>query len=102
MATAKYRQYFNDMFEANREKFLRFKLLHEDFANNQEKFKTAFDAEGKEILAIIKLWEERLCGKMERGGKGVFSSSLSDKFWQEIRKYYPLIDQVGITVTYIK
>ena len=102
MAIPKYRQFFNEMFESNKEKFLRFKILHEDYARDNRQFKEQFDLEGKEISDIISKWEQRLCGKMERGGKGVFSSSLSDKFWGEVRKYFPLIDHVGVIVTYRK
>ena len=102
MAIPKYRQFFNEMFETNKEKFLRFKILHEDYVRDNEQFKEQFDREGKEILDIISKWEQRLCGKMERGGKGVFSSSLSEKFRGEVRKYFSLIDHIGVTVFYKK
>jgi hypothetical protein len=36
-----------------------------------------------------------LCGKSENSGYGKFSTSLSDKFWGEVRKYVPEVDNVG-------
>lgn len=98
MAKSKYKQYFEEMFAQNRELFLHFKLVHDDFSKDRNSYKEAFDCEGKLVLEIIKDWESRLCGHMEKGSNNVFSGKLADKFWEEIKKYYPLIDYVGIQV----
>lgn len=96
MAAPKFKKYFNDMFKQNRELFLKFKLTHDDYVKDKKKFKDQFDQEGKQVLVIIEEWEKRLCGHMEKGNNGVFSAKLADKYWNEIRKYYPYIDFVGV------
>jgi hypothetical protein len=77
---------------------LRFKLLHDDYARDRQTYKEQFDKEGAVVMAIIKDWERKLCGYMEKGGNAVFSSNLADKYWEEVRKYFPYIDQVGVKV----
>ncbi|MGI5828187.1 MAG: hypothetical protein ACOX6V_04185 [Patescibacteria group bacterium] len=98
MAKAKYKQYFEEMFTQNRELFMRFKFLCDDYGKNKQKYKEQFDREGKIILEIVKDWEARLCGHMEKGDNAVFSSNLADKFWEEVRAYFPYIDMVGMKV----
>jgi hypothetical protein len=41
-------------------------------------------------------WESRLCKQMEKGKNGVFSAKVSEKFWQEVKKDFPLIELVGV------
>jgi len=102
MAKAKYKEYFNQMFSENKELFLHFKLLCDDFGRDRATFKDQFDKEGKVVLEIIKEWESRLCGHMEKGDNAVFSSNLADKFWEEVRAYYPFIDLVGVKVRKVR
>jgi hypothetical protein len=86
------------MFAENKDLFLQFKLIHDDYVKDRQKHKADFDKTGKKILTIIEEWESRLCGHMEKGNNSVFSAKLSDKFWEEIKKYYPFIDFVGVKV----
>ena len=98
----KFREYFNQMFAQNRELFLQFKLLSDDYAKDKGKYKAAFDSQGTKVVAIIKEWEQRLCGHMEKGSNAQFSSRLADKFWDEVRAYFPNIDEVGLVVRKVK
>lgn len=98
MASPKFKKYFNEMFEKNRDQFLQFKLTHDDYVKDRKKYKEEFDKQGKEVLKVIEEWEKRLCGHMEKGNNSVFSAKLADKFWDEIKKYYPFIDFVGVKV----
>jgi len=92
----KFKQYFYEMFESNRELFLRFKLLNDDFAKDRKKYQAEFNEVGLQVMGIVRDWEDRLCGHMEKGNKAVFSSKLNDKFWAEIRAYFPYVDWVGV------
>ena len=94
----KFRQYFNEMFEQNKNLFLRFKLLNDDFGKDRKKYQAEFNEVGKQVTEIIRDWESRLCGHMEKGDKAVFSAKLNDKFWAEIRAYFPYVDWVGVKV----
>jgi len=94
----KFKQYFNEMFEGNRDLFLRFKLLNDDFAKDRKKYQNEFNEVGLQVMEIIRDYEGRLCGHMEKGSKAVFSGKLNDKFWAEIRAYFPYVDWVGVKI----
>ena len=84
------------MMESKRPDFEEFKRVHDLYKSDQNKWKDEFDRLGKPILKIIEESESQLCMKMEGGGKGKFSSNVAEKFREEIRKYLPLIDLVGV------
>ncbi len=96
MSSPKFRKFFNDMFEQHKELFLRFKLLNDDFATDRKKYQAEFNEVGKQVVDIIHDWEGRLCGHMEKGDKAVYSKNVADKFWTEIRAYFPYVDWVGV------
>jgi hypothetical protein len=48
--------------------------------------------------AFIRFWERKLCSGMEKGNNSVYSNKLADKFWNEVRAYFPNIDQVGLKI----
>ncbi len=84
------------MLTENRELFDNFKQVHDAFVLAPEPNKARFNQIGSEVLDVIRHYERVLCGKTESGQYGKFSSNLSQKFWDEIRKLYPKIDFVGI------
>jgi hypothetical protein len=92
----KYQTFLNLMLEENRELFDNFKQVHDAFVLAPDANKERFNSVGSEVLDVIRDWERRLCGKTESGQYGKFSSNLSQKFWDEIRKLYKKIDFVGI------
>lgn len=92
----KYQQMFIRMTEENRELFDTFKSVHDAFVLAPDANKERFNAIGGEVLDVIREYERILCGKTESGQYGKFSSNLSQKFWDEIRKVYRKIDFVGI------
>ena len=47
-------------------------------------------------MDIIREWESKLCSRTEKAGFGNYSTNLSEKFWAEVRKTYPLIDYIGV------
>lgn len=98
MASALYKQYFKEMLEQNKEAFSAFKKTHDLYVQNPDSMQEKFNNEGKPIIEIIRKYENKLCGKSERGSYGRYSAQLSEKFWGEVKKVYPKIDFVGVTI----
>lgn len=94
----KYREYFERMITNEKESFDEFTKLHMQYSLNQEGLQDKFNEEGTKIMTIIREWEQKLCSTSEKAGYGGYTTNLSEKFWQEIRKSYPLIDYVGVIV----
>lgn len=94
----KYREYFERMVTNEKEKFDKFTKLHMQYSMDQDGLQEMFNEEGSKIVAIIREWESKLCSTSEKAGYGGYTSNLSEKFWQEVRKSFPLIDYVGVIV----
>lgn len=93
---AKYHQYYEQMLSLNKEAFDKFKKIHDQYSAGPKTHQTKFNVIGRDVQDIIREWEDKLCSHSEGSGYGKFSSSLSDKFWAEIRKNFPKIDFVGL------
>lgn len=94
----KYREYFKKMLDENKEVFESFKTLHDKYSLKQDTLQNKFNREGENILEIIHEYENRLCANTERGMYNKFSSSLAEKFQNEVRKHFPMIDHIGLKV----
>ncbi len=92
----KYQTMFTRMIDENKELFDNFTAVHDAFVLNPDMNKDRFNQIGSEVLDIIRQYERILCGKTESGQYGKFSTGLSQKFWDEIRKVYRKIDFVGV------
>lgn len=93
-----YKQLIKEMYLAHAAAFKDFDDLHQKYQDNQKKLQPKFNQEGMKLKEIMLQYEKRLCGKTERSTLGVYSAGLADKFWSEIRKRYPMIDFVGVTI----
>ncbi|OGG12144.1 hypothetical protein A2Z00_03090 [Candidatus Gottesmanbacteria bacterium RBG_13_45_10] len=91
----KYQKTVSDMMSEHKELFDNFKQIHDAYVINPEANRVRFNEVGSEVVDIIRDYERRLCGNMNRGVYGKFSQNLSQKFWDEIRKIYKKIDFVG-------
>lgn len=101
MAKQKYLLFYDLMIEQNENDFKKFKIVHDQYSldgSNQVQFHQL----GRDILDIVRDWDRRLCSGMERGNFAGYSSKLSEKFWQRVKKDYPLIEEVGVSVSYTK
>ena len=87
------------MIKKNRELFIRFKIIHDKYANDKKTWEIQFNEEGIKVLEIIHEYENILCGHSEQGQYSKFSSNLAEKFWAEVRKNYSKIDFVGVKVS---
>lgn len=92
----KYKQYFLQMVEENKDAFSAFKELHNQYVMDPQIWQFMFNIEGKKIVEIVRVWERKLCAYSERGQYGIYSSNLAEKFWNEVRLCFPKIDFVGV------
>ena len=92
----KYKQQVQDMLEAHKEVFQAFKELHDKYEKDPKKWQKEFNEKGFEVQALLRRWENNLCGKSESGQFGKFSSSLAEKFREEVKVHFPKIDFIGM------
>jgi gamma-glutamylcysteine synthetase len=97
---AKYKEYTQRMMETNKEAFDRFRKIHDKYClmADKESFQDKYNEEGAKIMEIIEEWEQRLCSSSEKAGYGSYSGSLAEKFYEEIKKIFPMIDQIGLII----
>jgi sugar-specific transcriptional regulator TrmB len=93
---SKYKKHFHKMLEENQLLFNEFKSVHDRYTKEKETLEEPFHDLGNKILRVIRRYENELCAKSENSGFGKFSSNLSEKFWEEIRAYFPHIDLVKL------
>lgn len=83
------------MVKKNEKLFSDFKRIH-DKVEGDKSLRKEFNQLGEEVTEIIRVYVDDLCRTSEGSGYGNYTSKLSDKFWNEVRKEFPLIDDVGI------
>jgi hypothetical protein len=99
MSSVRYKQVFEEVVRNNRKLFDEFEKAHQRYKSNPEKYQGEFNAAGAPVLRLIEEAENHLCGKMEGAGRGMYSANLAEKFRQEIRKTYPMIDMIGMKIS---
>lgn len=92
----KYKQYFQQMMDEHHDLFTSFKEVHDGYKVDRKKWSQQFHSQGKEVVDIMREWEQRLCASMERGHNAVYSSKLAEKFWAEVKQMYSHIELVGV------
>lgn len=97
MAT-KFKEYYDRMIAENKEAFSSFTQLHFEYSTDEDKYQERFNKEGEKIMNIIHEWENKLCSQSEKAGYGSYTGGLAEKFQEEIRRHFPLIDHIGIIV----
>lgn len=95
----RYKALIKEMYEAHPDMMTELDTLHRAYALDQKKNQPEFNRLGGKAVEVMRDYERKLCGKSERAGMGVYSSKLAETFWKEIKKRYPLIDFVGVTIT---
>jgi hypothetical protein len=93
-----YQKFFQLMLDENKELFEQFQSIHEAYVLNPQLNQEKFNSIGRDVLDVIREYERKLCGNMNSGKYGAFSSNLSQKFWDHIRKVYRKIDFIGAAV----
>lgn len=92
----KYKHFYQLMMEQNKDAFAEFKSIHDAFMLDPEKHRAKFNEVGLPLVDIIRDWERKLCHGMEKGKYANYSARLAEQFWNEVRKTFPKIDEVGI------
>lgn len=92
----KYQQYYQKMWDENKSVLSEFMATHDKFQADRKTHSQEFNTKGKAVREIMEDWDQRLCKQMEKGHNGVFSSKVSEKFWSEVKKDFPLIEFVGV------
>lgn len=95
MAEPKFKQFFDLMVAQNKQLFDDFKVTHDNFAQNPAKYKDEFNAKGRAIQDIVRIYENRLCRQSEGSGYGRFSTKLADKFQTEVKSHFPKYNLIG-------
>ena len=96
-STRKYKRYFEEMLQQHKQEFEAFEKLHAQYAKRKIDQKE-YNEKGESILRIVKEWETKLCSHMESGQYNAYSARLAEKFWEEVRKKFPLIEFVGVEI----
>ncbi|HJY98217.1 MAG TPA: hypothetical protein VJ227_00695 [Patescibacteria group bacterium] len=94
----KYKEYFDRMVSENKEAFDAFTRVHFEYSTDENAHQESFNREGEKILKIIHEWEDKLCSQSEKAGFGNYTGGLAEKFQEEVRRHFPLIDHIGIIV----
>lgn len=84
------------MLSQNKALFDKFKTIHDRYGLEQDKLQDEFNKIGGQVQTVIRQWEDKLCGHSEGSGYANYSGNLAQKFEDEVRKMFPLIDNIGI------
>lgn len=86
------------MLENHKDLFDAFKVVHDKYMVEPQKYQAHLNELGEDVLKIIRRYENMLCSAAEGGKYGKFSSKTADKFWEYVRGFLPKIDAVGLTI----
>lgn len=89
---------YNQMVKEHKPLFEEFKKIHEAYKLDRQKNAAEFNQVGAEVVAVVREYEQRLCGGMERGQFGKYSDKVAEKFWDRVKKDYSHIELVGVEI----
>ncbi|MCX7928345.1 MAG: hypothetical protein N2558_01505 [Patescibacteria group bacterium] len=92
----KYKEYVMKMINDHKEIFEEFKAIHEKYALDPDGLQAEFNKKGEIVRDIIREYENKLCANTERGIFLRYSGNLAEKFHNEIRQIFPMIDHIGL------
>ncbi|MCL4365625.1 hypothetical protein M1437_00145 [Patescibacteria group bacterium] len=93
---AKYQLVFQQMLKENEGLLSEFKLLHDKYEKDADKYQDEYNKEGYKILELIQRYENMLTAHTDNSGYGKFSTKLSDKFHACVKMLFPKIDFIGV------
>jgi len=94
----KYKEYVQRMLEGNKELFEKFKKLEDKYSRDEDAYQEEFNQLGEKVLLLSKEWEGKLCKQSEKAGYSGYTTALAEKFQNEVKKHFPLIDHVGLII----
>lgn len=87
------------MVEKNKELFDAFEKVHVAYTLDPEENQEEFNKLGRRVRDAMRKYENILCGKSESSGYSQYSSSLAQKFQDEVRIHFPKIDFIGVVAS---
>lgn len=93
---AKYQKLFHEMLRQNESVLSDFKILHDKYEKDPDKYQDEFNQEGAKILELIDRYERMLTSHTENSGYGKYSANLSDKFRSAVKTIFPKLDFIGV------
>lgn len=94
----KYTQMYNQMVKEHQQMFDEFRQIHDLFKQDRAKYSQEFNEKGKPVMEVLRDYEQRLCGSMERGKFALFSDKVAAKFWERVKKDFSHIELVGVEI----
>ncbi|HCQ31423.1 TPA: hypothetical protein DIU27_03525 [Candidatus Collierbacteria bacterium] len=95
---AKFKETFEEMVSKYEKEFDAFQELHDKYESDPKRWQAEFNLEGGKIMEIVRVYENKLCGHMENTQNATYSAGLAEKFRNEIKRYLPKLDMIGVTV----
>jgi len=95
---AKFKETFEEMVSKYEKEFDAFQELHDKYERDPKRWQAEFNLEGGKIMEIVRVYENKLCGHMENTQNATYSAGLAEKFRNEIKRYLPKLDMIGVTV----
>ncbi|OGM29943.1 hypothetical protein A2630_03845 [Candidatus Woesebacteria bacterium RIFCSPHIGHO2_01_FULL_44_10] len=83
------------MLALNRQLFEEFQRIHDMYTLNEEPHQDEFNRVGEKVMKVVREYEQKLCQTQE-GTYNQYTSKLAQKFQDEVRARFPMIDHVGI------
>lgn len=97
----RYKEYVKKMIEENQGLFDDFQVVHDKYSQDNEKYQSELNRIGEKVKEVIQEYENRVCANTERS-YSQYSANLAEKFQNEIRSIFPMIDFIGVKVTTTK
>ena len=94
----KYKEYVERMLAGNKELFEKYAELEGRYSQDEEAYQEEFNKLGEKVILVTKEWENKLCRQSEKAGYSSYTTALAEKFQNEVKKHFPLIDHVGVVV----
>ena len=87
------------MISNNDKLFSQFREIHDRYqtTSDPEELQEEFNNIGEQIMILAREWEDKLCNRTE-STHAHYSANLAEKFQGELRKHFPMVDHIGITV----
>lgn len=99
MPTPLYRTILRQLMQEHEASFSAFAKIHDAYQKQGTKHQAAFNDLGAPVMEFLREGERRLCGKTERGTYSAYSATLAEKYWKEVKAFFPLIDFVGAKIS---
>lgn len=95
----KFTEVYKKMWVDHAEMLESFREVHDRYRLDRATHSKEFNEKGKPVMEMLQEYEDRLCSGMERGQFGKFSDKVAEKFWQRVKKDFPMIEMVGVEIS---